>query len=398
MSDTSDLPPYPLTPRDIPNFPGNPPPPAPPQRGSALRVFFLLSFLLNLFLIGGMIAVCVIVVWGVFFVVNKFNAEPHTALPERHHSGQTGASSKVAIIHVDGILLEGLIDYDDNQIEQAAADNQVKAVVVRINSPGGSITASDALHRHLMKLKKGDPDKGYAPKPVVVSMGALAASGGYYIAMPGQVIFAEKTTLTGSIGVYIAFPNVKELGDKYGFKMEVVKHGAVKTSGSMFHEMKPEEREVWQDMVNAAFDQFRDVVEEGRPQLKGKLEEMVINEKRSVNDKDGHPIQIQFVRQRADGGVFTSEKAKEFGLVDRIGYLDEAVKEAAKLANVGAGYECITYERPKTLSDLLLGAKSSPPAAALDAEHLSAGMTPRLWYLAPQSEFSGILAAAGAPK
>jgi protease-4 len=188
------------------------------------------------------------------------------------------------------------------------------------------------------------------------------------------------------------------LGDKYGFKMEVVKHGAVKTSGSMFQEMKPEEREVWQDMVNAAFDQFRDVVEEGRPQLKGKLEDLVINEKRTVNDKDGHPIQIQFVRQRADGGVFTAEKAKEFGLVDKIGYLDDAVKEAAALAGIGAGYESITYERPKTLSDVLLGAKSAPPASALDAERLSAGLTPRLWYLAPQSEISGILSAAGAAK
>jgi protease IV len=398
MSDTPDFPPYSSTPRGNPIYPGNPPAPAPLQRGSALRVLFLFSFLLNLLLIGGMIVVCVMVVWGVFSVMGKLNAEPHSTLPEHHHAGQAGASSKVAIIQVDGVLLEGLLDYYEKQIEQASADSQVKAVVLRISSPGGSITASDALHRRLINLSKGDPEKGYAPKPIVVSMGAMAASGGYYIAMPGQVIYAERTTLTGSIGVYIAFPNVKELGDKYGFKMEVVKHGAVKTSGSMFQEMKPEEREVWQDMVNVAFDQFRDVVEEGRPQLKGKLEDKVINEKRTVNDKDGHPIQIQFVRQRADGGVFTAEKAKEFGLIDKIGYLDDAVKEAASLASLGSGYESITYERPKTLSDLLLGVKSDRPASALDAKQLSAGLTPRLWYLAPQSELSGILSTAGAAK
>jgi protease-4 len=359
-------------------------------------VLFFLSFLLNLLMIGGLIAVCVVVVWGVFWLAGKVNAEPHATLPERHHSGQTGASSKVAIIQVDGILVEGLIDYYEKEIEQAAADNEVKAVVVRVVSPGGSITASDNLHRRLTKLRDGDTDKAHASKPMVVSMGAIAASGGYYIAMPGQVIYAEKTTLTGSIGVYIAFPNVKELGDKYGFKMEVVKHGAVKTSGSPFQEMKPEEREVWQDMVNTAYEQFREVVEEGRPQLKGKLEDKVINEKRTVKDKDGNPMQIQYVRQPADGGVFTADKAKQFNLVDEIGYLDDAVKKAAALANLGAGYECITYERPKTLSELLLGAKTVQPASALDPEHLSAGLTPRLWYLAPQSEFSGILSAAGA--
>src|SRR5581483_6527465 len=108
-------------------------------------------------------------------------------------------------------------------------------------------------------------------KPLVVSMSSLAASGGYYIAMAAPRVLAERTTITGSIGVYAAFPNLYHLADKYGFEMIVIKSDVMKDSGSPFKPMKPEERQLWQDMVNHAFSQFLAVVEEGRPKLKGKL-------------------------------------------------------------------------------------------------------------------------------
>src|SRR2546421_1421244 len=102
-------------------------------------------------------------------------------------------------------------------------------------------------------------------------MGALAASGGYYVAMPAQHVYAERTTITGSIGVYSAFLNVHELASKYGVKMEMVKAGDVKGAGSMFHELKPQERQMWQDMVDNAYRQFLDIVETGPPHLEGTL-------------------------------------------------------------------------------------------------------------------------------
>src|SRR5262249_49498644 len=116
-------------------------------------------------------------------------------------------------------------------------------------------------------------------KSIIVSMGALAASGGYYVAMPGEYIIAEKTTLTGSIGVYAAFPNIKGLADKYGVSMNIIKAGSMKDSGSMFHEMTPQQQRLWQDMVDNAYEQFLAVVEEGRPQLAGQLTEIVVRGK-----------------------------------------------------------------------------------------------------------------------
>src|SRR5439155_9136135 len=173
---------------------------------------------------------------------------------------------------------------------RAAGDKHVKAVVVRIESPGGTITASEDLHRRLVHLREGTTPKSQPPgtapnpKPLVVSMGAMAASGGYYIAMPAQSksksgeqpekkLFAERTTITGSIGVYASFPNIAKFAKDHGIEMDMIKAGDVKGSGSLFHEMTPQERQPWEDMVEHAYRQFLDVVEEGRPALKGKLTE-----------------------------------------------------------------------------------------------------------------------------
>src|SRR5262249_54005966 len=159
-----------------------------------------------------------------------------STLRERYHSGKKDARDKIAVVHVEGVILEGMTSYARKQIEAAAVDEHVKAVVVRINSPGGSISASDDLYRRLGLLRDGDPEKKTTGKPLVASMASLAASGGYYIAMPAKHLVAERTTITGSIGVYASFPNVSELAQKWGVKMDVIKRGDVKTSGSMFHE------------------------------------------------------------------------------------------------------------------------------------------------------------------
>jgi protease IV len=317
------------------------------------------------------------------------------ALEEQHHSGKVRSQNKIAVVKVEGVLLEGLTGYAQKQIEQAAADRDVKAVVLAINSPGGSITASDDLHRLLMRLRHGNPDKDRAPKPLVTSMASLAASGGYYIAMPAQAVFAERTTITGSIGVYAAFPNVAELADKYGFRMNVIKAGRVKDSGSFFHRMTPAERQIWQDMVDHAYRQFLAVVEEGRPNLKGKLEEEILPQTITVPETR-EPLRVS--RQRADGGIFTADHALKLGLIDHVGYLEDAIKEVRSLAGLGDDYRVVTYDRPATLLGALLGVEARAVRPGLDAAGLAEGAVPRLWYLAPQSELAGILAASGAAK
>jgi protease-4 len=313
---------------------------------------------------------------------------------ERYHSGNRSASDKIAVVTIDGILMEGMHPFAQKEIEKAAHDKSVKAVVLRINSPGGSITASDDLHHRITELRDGNKDKKTAAKPIIVSMGGVAASGGYYIAMPAQTLLAERTTITGSIGVYAALPNVTELSQKIGFKMDVLRAGEVKDSGSPFHDMTPHERELWQTMVDHSYLQFLQVVEQGRPQLKGKLQEdIVVDEILPVRSQDTQQKKVKFTRYRADGGIFTAEEAEKYGLIDRIGYLEDALQLAKQAASLGDHYKAVIYERPLSLLGALTGAKSQPPPQVFDASQLSSAAVPRLWYLSPQSELAGILSA-----
>jgi len=322
------------------------------------------------------------------------------SLTEHFHSGKDSAKDKIAIVKIDTVLMEGNTGFALKQIDAAAADNKVKAVIVRVNSPGGSITASDDLHHRLIELRDGKniKQKGGA-KTLVVSMGAIAASGGYYISVPAKHIVAETTTITGSIGVYAAFPNIAGLADKYGFGMNVIKAGAVKDSGSMFKKMTPQEKQLWQDMVDSAYGRFIDVVETGRPDLKGKMLETVIKKDIPADDKVPEGVEkkpmVEYTRYRADGGIYTAKEAKEFGLIDQIGYLDDAIQKTASLAGLGSDYKVISYEKQATLSSILFGTKAPQPGGQLTAGKLAAGATPRLWFLAPQSELAGILAAMG---
>jgi protease-4 len=211
--------------------------------------------------------------------------------------------------------------------------------------------------------------------------------------MPAKTLIAEQTTLTGSIGVYAALPNLAELGDKIGFRMEIIRAGQVKDSGSPFKKMTEHERQLWQVMIDHSYVQFLHVVESGRPQLKGKLQEDIVTETPGpVRAEDKLPRQI--TRYRADGGIFTADEAKKFGLIDQIGYLEDAVKATAQAAGLGENYKVVEYERPRTLLGLL-GVKSPAPERGWQPAQLAAAATPRLWYLAPQTELAGVFFAAG---
>jgi protease-4 len=370
------------------------PPTPPPNNSSILGCAFGLSLALNI--VAGLVLLLFCFV-GFFF---KKSDTSTVSLTEQHYSGKSGANDKIAIITLDGVILEGLNGYVHKQIAEAAGDKRVKAVVVRIDSPGGSITASDELYRQLLELRNGNSKKNHGAKPLIVSMGAIAASGGYYVAMPGQTLFAEPTTMTGSIGVYSSFPNVKKLANEHGVFLNTIKQGQIKDSGSPFAEMNEHEKQVFQDLVDTAYQRFVEIVEKGRPPLAGGklLEPIDVTPVKAgpdflKKDKKAEPYR----RYLADGGVWTAEKALKYQLIDKIGSLDDAVQAAHDAANLGESYQTIKYKRPSSLADLFgLGVESRSLSAGsvLDPARLEAGFRPRLWYLAPGAEVSGFFAAA----
>ena len=364
-------------------------------RGGCLATLFLiLSITLNLLLCGAIM------------LPNPFSSgkDDDGSPTEKHLYGKKKERNKIAVIRAEGARVEGLDGFILRPIETAAKDDQVKGVVLRIDSPGGTIGASEDIHRELTRMVDGSHPRHpeYKPKKLIASMGAIAASGGYYIAMPAEKVFVEKSTITGSIGVYASFPNVAGLGEKYGVKMELIKAGGIKGSGSPFHEMTPAERQPWQDMVDQAYGQFLDVVAKGRPQLTAaRLRDEVVSKKNVskrdtkgniINGADGKPQLVEVSRIRADGGTFTAAEAKEYGLVDTVGQLEDAVAALANSAGISE-YRVITYERPPSLLTSLLGIDAKVPS--IDSQHLSASLSPRLWHMTPGSEVGGLIAIAG---
>ena len=322
-------PPYPSSPAAPPGPPqGSPPgppygpppappryfypaPPAPPSNGgnTLLGCGLAVSVLLNVLAVGIFFVLCGL---GMTSIRPGTDAEATVPLPEVRYSGKLESDRKIAIVSLDGVIMEGLLSFVHRQIDQAAQDRKVKAVVLRINSPGGSITASDDLYRRLVKLVQGDTDKKLDGKPLVVSMASMAASGGYYVAMPARSIFAEQTTMTGSIGVYAAFPDVAGFAKTHEFGMTLIKQGEIKDSGSPFKEMTPKERQVWQDMVDHSYDTFLDVVAAGRKDKLTKADLLAPVKVTPVNAGPSRPekeLAKPYQRYRADGGIWTADKA-----------------------------------------------------------------------------------------
>ncbi|WP_082788900.1 signal peptide peptidase SppA [Desulfolucanica intricata] len=222
-------------------------------------------------------------------------------------------AAKIAVIHIEGIItggasggLLGLQSGSDNvmaQIREAAKDPSVKAVIIRLNSPGGSAAASQEIGEEVEKLRRSG-------KKVVASMGDTAASGAYWIAAKTDRIVANPATLTGSIGVIMETQNLQGLYDKLGVNTKVFKSGQHKDMGSPNRPITPQEQEIFQSMVNDIYDQFVAVVAEGRK------------------------MELEEVKTLADGRVFTGRQAHQLGLVDQLGNYYDAVKLAAKLAGI----------------------------------------------------------------
>lgn len=262
-------------------------------------------------------------------VVIAFFVPRDAALPLSRGGGSVG------VIRVEGVIMAGrsgsslfgaTAGSDDIMalIDQAVSDPQVRAVVLRVNSPGGSAAASQEIAEALAMLRE-------AGKPLVVSMGDVAASGGYWIAAGADRIVANAATFTGSIGVIMELQNLEELYRKLGIDFEVIKSGPLKDMGSDARPLTDQERVLLQAMVDDVFDQFVEVVATGR------------NLDRAT------------VLELADGRVFTGRQAKAVGLVDDLGSFNLALDTAAELAGLGRNYLVKELARRTTLQRLLAG-------------------------------------------
>lgn len=249
-------------------------------------------------------------------------------------------SDKIAVIEVDGIISNqqnsGFLSSGENpvsllaeKLEMAKNDSNVKAIVLRINSPGGTVAGSDMMYHSLMEFKK---ETG---KPVVACMLDLAASGGYYLAVGADGIMATPSTITGSIGTIMQTVSFAGTMKLIGIKAESIKSGEMKDMASPFHDMKEKEREVLQGIIMEFYENFLAVVKKGRKNLP-----------------------IEKLRELADGRVYTGTEARKLGLVDRIGYPDDAVKWAREMAGVKKG-KVVIYNRSFEYKANLYGTASA---------------------------------------
>jgi protease-4 len=220
---------------------------------------------------------------------------------------------KVAVVEIKGVVADAKPTIEN--LANFTKDDSVKALVLRIESPGGGVSPSQELYEEVRRTVQ--------KKPVVVSMGAVAASGGYYIAAAAQKIYANPGTITGSIGVILQFTNLEELFRKIGFRMEIVKSGPYKDVGNPGREMTPEERAYLQDLIDNVHQQFVRAVAQGRRMEEEKVQEV------------------------ADGRIFTGEQAKELGLVDELGDLKDAINAAAKMAGIEGEPKVVYPEEEK---------------------------------------------------
>lgn len=246
--------------------------------------------------------------------------------PLREFTLSGSSSSKVLIIPIDGMISDqndfslikenpGMVEHVVAQLRIAEEDSRIKAVLLQVNSPGGLTTASDIIYNELMQFKER------TKKPIVVSMLDFAASGGYMVSLPADLITAHPTTVTGSVGVIFMRPQVSGLMDKLGLEMDITKSGKNKDMGSPFRHATPEEDKLFQNLIDQLNKRFVSLVQRHRHLNKENLE------------------LVKSAR------VFIAEDALKVGLIDRVCYMDEAISECKKLANIPDSSRVVVYRR-----------------------------------------------------
>ena len=276
---------------------GQQPPASPPRRRTNWGLIIGIALLVLVLLIGGFFLAVMFALFGAMGVSAELSVGPRVGVISI--SGPISAGDDAGAWPFGG--LRGART-TMSELRQAAEDSSVKAVVLRINSPGGSAAASQAIYKEIQRLTEH--------KPVVVSMADVAASGGYYVACPADAIFANPATITGSIGVIFETLNFYEFMEKYGLESETIKSGKYKDTGSPFRPMRPDERELLKETLMGVYDQFvRDVAQA-----------------RGMDETE--------VKKLADGRIYTGEQALAAGLIDELGNFYDAVDEAAKRGGI----------------------------------------------------------------
>ena len=245
---------------------------------------------------------------------------------------------KIAIVYVDGMIVGGRgqvglftegggTDALIRQLHTARDDESVKAIILRINSPGGTVPASQEVGEELKKIRA-------TGKPVITSMADMAASGGYWLAACTDKIYANPSTITGSLGVYMPYSNWEELYKKIGVSQEKIKSGPHKDILSPDRQLTEEERAIIQVMVDDMYNQFVEVIAEGRH------------------------LDLAKVRELADGRIYTGRQAKEVGLVDELGNMYDAIDGAANMVGLQGRPEIVEYGKLNAI-EALLGAQDT---------------------------------------
>ncbi|MEJ2748006.1 MAG: signal peptide peptidase SppA [Anaerolineae bacterium] len=272
-------------------------------------------------------------------------------------TNSSGSSDAVAIVRVEGAITSsdssdftgtatsGLVISD---LEAAANDNSVKAIVLRVDSPGGTVTGASQIYEVVRDFEK----------PVVVSMAGLAASGGYQISAPADYIFARPDTLTGSIGVIMTLYNAQELIDDIGVDVILITSGPNKSMGSTWEEITPEQQQIFEDLIDESYEAFVKIV------------------------ADGRGMDMETVRQLADGRIYSGRQAVDNGLADELGNLDDAIAKAAELGGISGEPRIVEYDHFPGWRQLLLGASSLASQSEADriVNLMGEFMTPALEY------------------
>ncbi len=269
------------------------------------------------------------------------------------------SSNKIAVLYAEGTISDGQGNSGEiggekfaKEIRKLSEKKEVKGVVLRINSPGGSATASDVILREIKQLKR--------QKPVVISMGNTAASGGYWIATGGQYIFAENSTVTGSIGVFGILLNLQHLANNNGITWDVVKTGKLSDINTTSRPKTAQEIAIYQNQVNHIYDLFLDKVSSSRHLDKEK------------------------VKTIAQGRVWSGQQAKKIGLVDQIGGLNEAIDYTAKLAKLGNNWQLQEYPQVTNWQNIFLQAIPKSTNTSIDAFAQSWQVLEKNWHLLTQ--------------
>lgn len=235
-----------------------------------------------------------------------------------------GSGDKIAIVELNDVIVSS--EKTVEQIKRFREDKTIKAIILRVNTPGGGVAASQEIYEEVKKTR----DSG---KIIVVSMGSIAASGGYYISMGSSLIIANPGTLTGSIGVIAQFMSIKDLADKLGITQTTIKSGNLKDAGSPFRPMNDSDKAYFQDVVDNSFGQFLDVVSRERK------------------------MDMETLRKYANGRVFTGLQAKEYGLIDSLGTFEDAIRITGKMAGIEGEPRIVREKKKFSFFESLLGSK-----------------------------------------